>query len=57
MLVVIIIVDAIWNRGVLMEKHRCIKCNKLLFIGKFTGKIEILCPRCKMKNLFDIKNK
>lgn len=40
-----------------MKEHRCPKCNKLLFIGKFKGKIEILCPRCKQKNLFDISNK
>ena len=40
-----------------MKEHRCQRCNKLLFIGKFKGKIEILCPRCKQKNLFDINNK
>lgn len=38
-----------------MKEHRCPKCNKLLFIGKFIGKIEILCPRCKDKILVDTK--
>lgn len=29
-------------------KHRCIKCNKLLAIGK--GNFCIKCPRCKFIN-------
>lgn len=36
-----------------MKEHRCKKCNKLLFIGWFIGKIEILCSRCKNKNLIE----
>lgn len=34
---------------------RCKKCNKLLFKGKFIGKVEIVCNRCKNKNVFDNK--
>ena len=30
-----------------MEEIRCIHCNKLLFKGKYTGTIEIMCNRCK----------
>ena len=30
-----------------MKEYRCVKCNKLLFKGTFTGMIEILCNRCK----------
>lgn len=36
-------------------QHRCKKCNKLLFIGKFIGKIEIKCHKCKNINLFEKK--
>lgn len=38
-----------------MMEHRCKHCNKLLFIGNFIGKIEILCTRCKTKNIIDKK--
>ena len=37
-----------------MKEVRC-KCNKLLFKGSFIGTIEIICPRCKKKIVFDIK--
>ena len=30
-----------------MTEYRCDKCNKLLFKGNFTGKIEVMCNRCK----------
>ena len=36
-----------------MKEHRCKKCNKLLFVGTFKGIIEIICPRCKNKGVFD----
>ena len=40
-----------------MIEQRCKRCNKLLFKGKFIGKVEIICNRCKNKNIFDINNK
>lgn len=36
-----------------MREYRCKHCNKLLFIGKFIGRVEILCTRCKTKNNID----
>ena len=38
-----------------MKEHRCKKCNKLLFIGWFIGKIEIKCNKCKSINIIDNK--
>lgn len=35
-------------------QHRCIRCNKLLFIG--TGMGEIKCPRCKTLNIINTQN-
>ena len=40
-----------------MKEHRCKKCNKLLFKGKFIGIIEILCSRCKEINRIECQVK
>jgi phage FluMu protein Com len=29
-----------------MQKYRCIKCNGLMFYGRFLGDIEIKCRKC-----------
>ncbi|WP_430139029.1 Com family DNA-binding transcriptional regulator [Paenibacillus lautus] len=36
----------------IMQECRCSKCNKLL--GKVEGRAEIMCPRCKVLNAFNI---
>lgn len=33
-----------------MNEYRCEECHKLLFKGKFTGIIEVMCVRCKKLN-------
>lgn len=37
------------------RKHRCLKCGRVLFLGWISRNsfIEIKCPRCGEKSLFD----
>jgi phage FluMu protein Com len=32
-------------------KYKCKECEKLLFVGRFTGVIEIKCGKCKTLNI------
>jgi LSD1 subclass zinc finger protein len=32
-------------------KYKCIYCERLLFMGRFTGVIEIKCSKCKTLNI------
>lgn len=38
-----------------LKEFRCSNCNKLL--GKIDGRAEIVCPRCKILNEFNIMRK
>jgi len=41
-----------------LKEFRCPKCGKLLFAEDITeGKVEIKCPRCKKKVIFEKSNK
>ena len=33
------------------KKYRCKNCNRLLYIGNFSGIIKIKCNRCKQINI------
>lgn len=37
-------------------KHRCKNCNKQLAQGRFSGCINIKCPRCKVINYLEFIN-
>lgn len=40
-----------------MSDFRCMKCNKLLFKGKYIGTIQIMCSRCKKINEIECQKK